>query len=64
MRLRVGLLNEALADRFCIPPTYCSNIFKTWIRFLSKMVGKLEAWFLEESVMETSGKTWSGKTVG
>ena len=31
MRLRLGLLNEDLADGFCISPTHCSNTFKTWI---------------------------------
>ena len=62
MRLCLGLLNEDLADRFCIPPTHCSNIFKTGIRVLIKTVGKLEAWFIKESVMETCRKDF--KTVG
>ena len=53
MRLRLGLLNEDLADRFCISPTHCSNVFKRWIRLLSKTVGKLVAWLPKESVMET-----------
>ena len=44
MRLCLGLMNEDVADRFCISPTHCSNIFKTWIRLLSKTVGKLVAW--------------------
>ena len=34
MRLRLGLLNEDLADRFNISPALCSNTFKTWIRLL------------------------------
>ena len=55
-RLRLGLLNEHLADRFCISPTHCSNIFKMWIRLLSKTVGKLVAWLPKESVMETMPK--------
>lgn len=58
MRLCLGLLNEDLADRFC----FYSNIFKTWIRVLIKTVGKLEVWFLKESVMETCRKDF--KTVG
>ena len=44
------------------PPTHYSNIFKTWIRVLIKTVGKLEVWFLKESVMETCRKDF--KTVG
>ena len=53
MRLRLGLSNENLADRFCISRTHCSNIFKTWIRLLSKTVGKLVAWLPKESVIES-----------
>ena len=40
MRLRLGLLNEDLADRFGISTTICLNIFKTWIRFLVQTLGK------------------------
>ena len=35
MRLRLGLLNEDLADRFGITPSICSNTFTTWIRLVS-----------------------------
>ena len=56
MRLRLGLLDEDLADRFCISPTHCSNIFKTSIILLSKTVGKLVAWLPKEFVMETMPK--------
>ena len=58
----LGLLNEDLADRFCISPIHCSNIFKTWIRLLSKTVGKLVAWLPKESVMEAMPKIF--KTAG
>ena len=37
MRLRLGLLNEDLADRFGISPGLSSYIFTTWIRILSKL---------------------------
>ena len=53
MRLRLGLFNEDLADRFCIFASYYSNTFKTWIRLFSKTVGKLVAWLPRESVMGT-----------
>ena len=36
MRLRLGLLNEDLADRFCISPSTCSRIWTTWIKFLKR----------------------------
>ena len=32
MRLRLGVLNEDLADRICIPPALYSRTFTTWIR--------------------------------
>ena len=46
MRLRLVILNEHVADRFCISPTHCSNIFKTLI-LLSKTVEKLVTWYLK-----------------
>ena len=34
MRLRLGLLNEDIADRFGISPTLSSRVFTTWVRVL------------------------------
>ena len=56
MRLRLGLLNEDLADRFGISTTICSNIFKTWIRFLVQTLGKLVAWLPKENNMKNMAK--------
>ena len=56
MRLRLGLLNEDLADRFGISTITCSNIFKTWIRFLAQTLGKLVAWLLKENNIENMPK--------
>ena len=39
MRLRLGILNEDLAAKFCIPPALCSQTFTTWIRLLSQLLG-------------------------
>ena len=65
MRLRLGLLNEDLTDRFGISTTICSNIFKTWIRFLAQTLGRLVAWLPKENIMENmtkiSRKSWSFK---
>ena len=56
MRLRLGLRNEDLADRFGILNTICSNIFKTWIRFLAQNLGRLVAWLPKENIMEDMPK--------
>ena len=39
MRLRLGLMFEDLADRFCISVSTCSNLFTTWIKLLSNLLG-------------------------
>ena len=53
MRLRLGLLNEDLADRFNISTTVCSNTFTTWIRLLSKVLGDaLVVWIPREAIRE------------
>jgi len=53
MRLRLGLFNEDLADRFGISTTLCSRTFTTWIRVVSKVLGSaLVAWLPIESVRE------------
>ena len=62
MRLRLGLLNKDLTDRFCISPIHYSNIFKTCIQLLCETLGKLVAWLPKESVMETVSKSF--KTTG
>ena len=43
--LKLGLLNEDLAERFGVSPTLCSYIFTTWIKLLSRFFGKeLAVW--------------------
>ena len=39
MRLRLGLLNEDLADHFGISAATCSNTFTTWIKVISLILG-------------------------
>ena len=59
MRIRLGVLNEDLADRFGIAPSTCSSIFKTWIRFLSDTLGNaLVQWLPKESIMEHMPKAF------
>jgi len=51
MRLRLGLFNEDLADRFGISKGTCSSIFTTWERLLSKLLGNaLIVWLPKEAV--------------
>ena len=53
MRLRLGLLNEDLADRFGISPSVCSNTFTTLIRLLSIVLGQcLVNWLPREAVRD------------
>ena len=53
MCLRLGLLNEDLAENFGVSPTLCSYIFTTWIKLLSKVLSKaLVVWPLKESIRE------------
>lgn len=58
MRLRLGILNEDLADRFGISTTTCSDTFKTWIRFLNESIGVLVAWLPKEAIMENMPKVY------
>lgn len=53
MRLRLGILNEDLADRFGVSTAYCSRTFTTWIKFLSLILGKaLVVWLPREIIRE------------
>ena len=53
MHLRLELLIEVLAERFGVSPTLCSYIFTTWIKLLSKILGKaLVVWPPKESIWE------------
>ena len=51
MRLRLGLLNKDIANRFGISPILSSRIFATWIRVLSKLLGHAHViWLPQEAV--------------
>ena len=41
MKIRLGLLNQDLAQRFGISVQHVSNIFTTWVKVLAKTVGSL-----------------------
>ena len=51
MRLKLGLLNQDLADCFGISPALCSRTFTTWIKMLSQVLGQaLVVWLPRESI--------------
>ena len=53
MRLRLGLMNEDLADGFGISTCSASNIFTTWITLLTKVLGHcMLTWLPQESVQK------------
>ena len=53
MRLRFGILNEDLADRFGVSTTTCSTTFKTWIRLLRILLGDaLVKWLPREAIRD------------
>lgn len=65
MRLRLGLLNEDLADRFCISTTLCSNIFTSWVKFLRKTLADvLVNWIPKESILEHMPDIYKEKGYG
>ena len=41
MKIRLGLLNQDLADRFGVSKQSVSNIFTTWVKVLDKFIGSL-----------------------
>ena len=53
MRLRLGISNEDLADRFGVSPTTCSTTFKTWILLLRILLGDaLVKWLPREAIRD------------
>ena len=59
MKLRLGLLNEYLADRFGISPAICSSTFTTWIRLLRILLGDaLVKWIPREAIRDNLPKVF------
>ena len=57
VRLRLGLMNEDLADRFRISPATSSSIFATWIKNLRAMLGDaLLVWLPRGIIVENLPK--------
>ncbi|XP_047123362.1 uncharacterized protein LOC124806458 [Hydra vulgaris] len=52
MRLRLGLLNEDMADRFGISKSLCSNTFTTFIRIIANILGQAIIVWLPSEVIK------------
>ena len=53
IRLCLRILNEDLADRFCISPALCSQAFTTWIRLFRQLLGHvLVVWLPREAIRQ------------
>ena len=53
MRLRLGLLNEDLADRFGVSSSVCSNTFTTFIKIIAKVFGRpLVVWLPRAAIRD------------
>lgn len=53
MKLRLGLLNRDLSDRFGISLSLCSKTINTWVMALRKSIGHLVFWPSKEQVVAT-----------
>lgn len=51
MKLRLGLLNRDLADRFKISETVCSRIIKTWLAAMRMTLVNLVYWPMKEQII-------------
>ena len=61
MRLRLGLLNQDLVERFQVSESTCSNIFATWIHFLSNFFGNtLIVWLPKEVILSQFPQCFKG----
>ena len=62
MRLRLGLLNEDVTDRFDILLRKSLFIFTTWIKLLDNLLKNLVAWLpretIQDSLSEAFIKNW------
>ena len=53
MKLRLGLLNDDLAERFGVSASVCSSTFSTWIKVLSNVLGPaLVVWLPREAIRD------------
>ena len=55
------ILNENLADRFCISPALCSQTFRTWIRLLRRLLGHALVVCFQEKQFNKIYQTCLGK---
>ncbi|XP_045202653.2 uncharacterized protein LOC123556117 [Mercenaria mercenaria] len=61
MRLRLGLLVEDLANRFCISSTACGRVLNTWIDYLDSKLDFLIMWPSSATVKHNMPKVFRDK---
>ena len=53
MQIRLGILNEDLADRFCVSSGECSKMFTTWIKMLARLLGDALIVWLSRDIIQS-----------
>ena len=54
MKLRMGLSNIDLAERFCVSKSTVNNINLTWVNFVYLVIGSLKLWPHRDIIMKHS----------
>lgn len=61
MRLRLGLLENDLADRFCISSSLCGKLFNDWIDYLDMKLDQLIIWPSKSTIQFNMPKLFRDK---
>ena len=59
MKLRLGLMNEDLCERFHVSHGVCSSIITTWIKFLAKELKGLVYYSSHEEIQHSLPSVWA-----
>ena len=54
MQIRLGILNEDLADRFCVSSGGWSKMFTTWIKMLARLLGGALIVWLSRDIIQSN----------
>ena len=54
MKLRMGLSNIDLAERFCVAESTVNNVFLTWINYIFVTIGSLKIWPHRDVILKNS----------
>ena len=61
MKLKLGVINQLLADMFGVSLSVVSQILSTWIKFLADVLSPLIFWPSKDMVRDTLPKTLRGQ---